>query len=134
MDIKDTIRDYFVTKKNVLCVYLFGSVATRKESKFSDVDIAVLFGTDVSQEEYSQKSLSIMDELSRILDRDIDVVVLNKASSFLKFQIIKYGLRIYEHPERTEHGFEARTIVEYLDFLPLRRRLETALINNIKGA
>ncbi len=134
MDIGNIIRNFFVKEKNVLCVYLFGSAATGKKNKFSDVDIAVLFDVNLSQEEHTQKRLSIMNNLSRILNRDIDVVVLNEASSFLKFQIIKNGLRIYERVDRTEHSFEARAIVEYFDFLPVRRRLETALINNIKGA
>lgn len=134
MDIRNTIRDYFVKEKNVLCVYLFGSVATGKRNKFSDVDIAVFFDAGFPQEEYTQKCLSIMDDLSRILNRDIDVVALNVASSFLKYQIIKNGSRIYERSDRSEHSFEARAIVEYFDFLPVRRRLEMAIINNIKAA
>ncbi len=75
-----------------------------------------------------------MDELSSILDKDIDVVILNKATSFLKFQTIKNGIRVYEQPTRANRDFEARSIMEYFDFRPIRRKLEAALINNIKGA
>jgi len=74
----------------------------------------------------------MMDELSRILDKNIDIVVLNSANSFLKFQIIKSGLRLCEDKERKSRGFEARAIMEYFDFLPIRNRLEEALVNNIK--
>ena len=133
MDTKYVIHDYFAGQENVSCVYLFGSVAAGKQNKFSDVDIAVLFDPDVSRRLFSQKRLSFMDDLSRLLDRDVDVVVLNIVSCFLKFQVIKNGLRIYECPDRVERAFEARTIMEYFDFFPIRKRMETALINNIKG-
>jgi len=134
MDIKDIIKDYFGKQKDVLCVYLFGSAAIGRENKFSDVDIAVLFDSDVLPAQYTQKRLSIMDDLSSIFDRDVDVVVLNNTSSFLKFQVIKNGIRVYERQGRVEHNFETKTIMEYFDFLPIRKRLEATLINNIKAA
>lgn len=130
---KDKIRDYFSHQEKVVCVYLFGSTAKDKENKFSDVDIAVLLDVEADREGYTRRHLFFMDELSRILDKDVDVVVLNEAASFLKFHIIKEGIKVYERTDRVEHNFEARTIVEYLDFLPIRRRLEAALINNIRG-
>lgn len=132
MDKKGAIKNYFFSQKNVVCVYLFGSAAAEKENKFSDVDIGVIFSGDISREQYSQMSLSIMDDLSRILDKDVDVVVLNQAAAFLKFQIIKSGLRIYEQQHRKSRDFEARAIIEYFDFLPVRRKLEAALMSNIK--
>lgn len=131
--IKEEIKNYFAKQNDIEHVYLFGSAATGRNRKHSDVDIAVLFDRDFPKEEYTQRALSIMDRLSRILNRDIDVVVLNKASCFLRFQIIKNGISICERPGRKKHNFEAETIVEYLDFLPIRKRLETAMINNIKG-
>ena len=134
MNIERAIKNYFATQKEILCVYLFGSTATGKDNKFSDVDVAVLFDSALPPKQYTQKKLTFMDNLSRILNRDVDIVVLNEASSFLKFQVIKQRVRIYERPNRREHTFEARTIMEYFDFLPIRRKLESVLINNIKGA
>lgn len=133
MKIDDALKDYFSTQKEVLCVYIFGSQAKGKENIYSDVDIAVLFESGLTQKERTEQRLSIMDRLSSILNKDTDVVVLNEASPFLRFQVIKEGKRIYERPDRDEHSFEANTIVQYFDFLPIRRRLETAMINNIKG-
>lgn len=132
MLIKKTLIDYFIHQKDILCVYLFGSTSAGKENRFSDVDIAVLFAPDVPAKEYSSKSLLLINDLSRLLDKNVDVVVLNKATCFLKFQILQKGSRIYENPKRTRHDFETRAIMEYFDFLPIRKRLETALINHIK--
>ena len=129
---KNALKDYFSTQKEILCVYLFGSQARGRVNTYSDIDIAVLFEPNLTQEERTERRLSLMDNLSSILDKDVDVVVLNEASSFLRFQVIKEGRRIYERSDRSEHSFEARAIVEYFDFLPIRRRLETAMLNNIK--
>lgn len=126
------LQDYFSRQKQVLCVYLFGSQIKGKENIYSDVDIAVLFQPNLTQKERTEKRLSLMDELCSILNKDVDVVILNEASTFLKFQVIKEGEKIYERPDRSEHSFEAKAIVEYFDFLPIRRSLETAMLNNIK--
>jgi len=132
--VKGALINYFTGQKDILCVYLFGSSATGRENRFSDIDIAVLFSSEVLEKQYTRKSLLIVDDLSRILDKDVDAVVLNKAASFLKFQVIKDGVRIYEHQRRRSRDFEARAIMEYFDFLPVRKKLEAALISSIKEA
>jgi len=132
MRIENIVKNYFNKQNRILCVYLFGSIATGTENKFSDVDIAVLFDNNVPPVQYTQRQLCIMDELSRILDKDVDVVVLNTANSFLKFIIIKTGRKVYDEANRTDHNFEVRVIREYFDFLPVRKKLEEALINHIK--
>jgi len=126
------IKSCFSERRKVLCVYLFGSTATDKDNRFSDMDIAVLFNNDVLRKTYTQRQLCIMDDLSRILDKNVDVIVLNTANTFLKFQILKTGQKICESTDRPERNFEARTITEYFDFLPVRKKLETALIDHIK--
>ena len=131
-EIKEAIRDYFARQKDVMCVYLFGSTVSGKTHKTSDVDIAVLFKEDAPQEEHGRRSLLATDELSRVLDKEIDIVVLNNANCFLKFQIIKNGLRLYERKDRKGREFEARAMMEYFDFLPIRRRLEEALVSHIQ--
>ena len=132
MSIEQQINKYAATHSNLLCVYLFGSVAAKKDNKFSDVDIAVLFKPSVDQKEYFSQRLALIDDLSRVLNKNVDVVILNQANSFLKFQVFKYGLKVYEQPGRGERCFEARAIIEYFDFLPIRSKLEKAMIENIR--
>ena len=134
MDTETILKSYFSKQKEVLGVYLFGSVAKGKENRFSDVDVAVLFDRSVPEAEYTDQQLAFMNGLSRLLNRDVDVVVLNKATVFLRFQILRGDKRVYERPDRNERTFEARTLVEYLDFLPIRRRLEASLIRSIRGS
>lgn len=134
MKIESTIKEYFSINKDIDCVYLFGSFAKHKENDFSDIDLAVLFKKDISAELHTDKCLIIMNDLSRLLDNNIDVVVLNTASSFLKFHILKSGKLMYEDPKRENHIFEARSIVEYFDFQPFRKLITEGLINNLKRA
>ena len=132
MDIKQLIVDYFSNRKDILSVYLFGSRVKDNSDKSSDVDIAVFFKKDIRREDYTKKVMLLTDELSRILDKEIDIVVLNNVNSFLKFQIIRNGIRLIECEKINNRRFEAMSIVEYLDFLPIRRRMEESLVNYIK--
>ena len=132
MEIKQPIIDYFSNREDILSVYLFGSIVSGKADKKSDVDIAVFLRKDVRKEDYAEKIILMTDELSRILDKEIDIVVLNNANTFLKFQIIKNGVRLLECERIDNRRFEASAIIEYLDFLPIRRKMEESLINYIK--
>jgi predicted nucleotidyltransferase len=134
MGLEKALNRYFPTQTDVLCVYLFGSVARGKERRGSDLDIAVLFDSGVPTEQHTQRQLALMDDLSRLVDRDVDVVVLNKASCFMRFQILRSGRRLYERSNRREHEFESRAIREYFDFLPVRRRLEETLVSRVRRA
>lgn len=118
----------------VLAAYLFGSQAKGAAHKDSDVDIAVLFAQQLKPEEYTDKQIAIMNNISQALNREADVVVLNSASLFLKYHILKEGVKIYERPGRDERSFEAKAITEYFDFLPIKNRIENALLNKIKEA
>jgi predicted nucleotidyltransferase len=127
------INNIFKNYGNILAVYLFGSQARNKENKYSDVDIAVLFDNSVKKEEYINLQIEIMNNLNRRLDKEADVIILNRASLFLKYHILKEGIKIYEREKRNEHNFEARAIVQYLDFLPVKNRIEQGVLAKIRG-
>ena len=132
-NIQNSLSQFFANRQDILCVYLFGSVARGKENKFSDVDVAVLFHERVDRAEYTERCLELIDKISHFSNREVDVVCLNAANLFIRFQILKTGLKIFEYPQRGNHTFEARTIVEFFDYLPVRRRLEESVLARIKG-
>ncbi|MBI4846926.1 MAG: nucleotidyltransferase domain-containing protein [Candidatus Omnitrophica bacterium] len=127
------INNIFNDYESILVAYLFGSQSRNKENKYSDVDIAILFDNSVKKEEYTNIQIEIMNNLSRELDKEADVVVLNRASLFLKYHVLKDGIKIYERKDRNEHNFEAQAIVQYLDFLPVKNRIEKSLLAKIRG-
>jgi hypothetical protein len=93
----------------------------------------VLFDDRLPPSRYADRQVAIMGAVSGSVGREIDVVVLNRASSFLKFQVIKEGVRIYERHGRIGRAFEARAILEYFDYLPIKTRIENAMIKRMKN-
>ena len=127
------INNIFKNHACILAAYLFGSQARNKENRYSDVDIAVLFDTGIKKEEYTNLQIEIMNDLNDVLLKEVDVVILNRAALFLKYHVLKEGIKIYERGNRNEHNFEAQAIVQYLDFLPVKNRIERGMLAKIKG-
>ena len=130
----EKISNVFKKESALLAVYLFGSYASGNPHRYSDVDMAVLFDKTTNPEDYTDKQIDLVVSLGRLLGREADVVVLNRAGSFLKYIVLKNGLRVYERPDRSGRGFEARAIVEYFDFLPIKNRIEEGILSKIKKA
>lgn len=120
--------------KSILLAYIFGSEVKGKTNKYSDIDIAILFDNKVKKDEYTDRQIAIITNLSEILKKEIDVVVLNRASLFLRYHILKEGVKIYERPDRNEHNFEAKAVIDYFDFLPIKNRIENGMLAKIKEA
>lgn len=127
-----TIKEIFKSNESILVAYLFGSQVRGTANSYSDIDIAVLFDSKTKEGSYMDKQISVMNTLSKVLNKEVDVVVFNKAPLFLKYHILKEGLKVYEKPDRNEHSFEALAIVQYFDFLPIKQRIEEAMLAKIK--
>lgn len=127
------INNILKKDSSILAAYLFGSQSKGKSNKYSDIDIAILFDDTVRGEDYTDKQITIMGNLSDALNKEIDIVVLNRAPLFLKYHILKEGVKVYERYGRNEHNFEAQTITHYLDFLPIKNKIENGLLSKIKG-
>ena len=81
---------------DMVAAYLFGSFAKGTESAASDLDVAVLLGAGVDRTEHSDRAIQLSLVLSKRLGREVDLVILNAAPPFLKFQIFRYGTPILE--------------------------------------
>jgi hypothetical protein len=90
------------------------------------VDIGILFETvpDI----YVINGLT--EELSSILPREADLVVLNHASPVLKMQVLKNGILIYSSNKKYFHQFFADTVNQYDDLKRIRKNCEE---NILKG-
>ena len=54
--------------------FLFGSNATNKNTKNSDVDFLFSFSEDLDYETYSNNYFSLLHELENLLQREVDLV------------------------------------------------------------
>lgn len=110
----ESIYIFFKKRQGVLSCYLFGSFA--KGDVGHDIDIGV----------FTTKRLDgfrIGTELERFLfEKDlkipVDLRILNDAPVYVKYEVIKEGIRIYTSSLDDVVELEARIISEYLDIKP----------------
>ena len=117
------IARVLASKPYISFAYLFGSQVKGVTGALSDIDIAVYFDETVS---YPRKSIygpevELVMELEKALEaRRVDLVVLNEAPIFLRYQVLKGGEIIFCSSEEDRVRFHEETIRLYLDFLPFR--------------
>lgn len=99
--------------------FVFGSVLTEYFNKDSDIDIGVLFPKSFSIKKRFQLRVELINQLSKILKRQVDLVVLNDVTSLLlKFVVISEGRLIYSSSEDANINYQFAVMTEYHDFKP----------------
>lgn len=120
--LKKTITDFLDPLPYIRFAYLFGSLASGNAGALSDIDIAVFFDdtiTDGRGLTYSPEC-ELSSDLEQILGQPVDLAVLNTASVFLRYQVLKKGELLFCRSEKERIQFHEETIRSYLDFLPFR--------------
>ncbi len=117
--IKLKTESYFAFKPEVLFAYLFGSVAAGKTTALSDIDLAVYLDPKFREPStgFGYQS-ELITELSSMLEMKTDLVILNKSTLTLKFQVVNKGILIYNCDDRARRDFHEKTVRDYLDFKP----------------
>lgn len=110
----------FQRKKRIAAVYLFGSAATGKDRRGSDLDLAIVTKKTIS----GRERLEIEADLSSRLQRDVDLVVFGQAAPLLQHQILKYGYLVCENDPAERVRQEVRARAEYLDTRHLFREIQ----------
>ena len=126
LKLRKSLKTFSKGRHKILLAFLFGSFASNCSRPSSDVDIGILFETvpDI----YVINGLT--EELSSILPREADLVVLNHASPVLKMQVLKNGILIYSSNKKYFHQFFADTVNQYDDLKRIRKNCEE---NILKG-
>ena len=106
------LKEYLLHDDNVLFAFIFGSYAVGKQKKRSDIDVAIYFhnppqGLDL---------FSLINTLSDICKADIDLVVLNTASAFLRHQVMKYGVALVIKDQDVYRHFREDVISGYDEY------------------
>lgn len=121
------LADFF-KKKHVQFAYLYGSQTTHRTKKNSDVDIAIYPSKKISPTEY----LELADQLSSLLNKEIDLVTLPETSLILRYEMLKSGKLIYAEKEAFFQTYVMHTLGQYIDFKQDRKIIENNLIKRIK--
>lgn len=110
----------------VALVYLYGSEATRRATRFSDVDVGVVL-RDPRPLKQRDSIVRLRVALSQCLEpilargpyRELDLVLLQTASPILRFEAINSGIPIFIADPTFKADYEAEVIRDYLDVQPL---------------
>ncbi|MHA2362560.1 MAG: type VII toxin-antitoxin system MntA family adenylyltransferase antitoxin [Candidatus Hodarchaeales archaeon] len=96
-------------EKKVKFSIVFGSLSRGEGHKHSDIDIAIYTG--LPKAEHLKYQMTFISELQEILNKSVDVVVLDEVSIILAHKIIKDGILLYE--DKTHEG-EYKKFVEFV--------------------
>lgn len=101
----------------VQAAYLFGSIARGRPDP-RDVDVAVLLAARAASHRAGEAVFSLQASLEDRLGRPVDVILLNEADPFLRFQVYSKGLVLFERRPREAHDFQIQAVQEFWDMLP----------------
>jgi len=115
-EIVERLHPVFAGQNEVLLAYLFGSYAQGGNGTWSDVDLAVFLRPGLKGDElfeaYRELYLAIRNALSA---ERFDLLLLNRASLPLKFDVVSGGRLIYAQNEEVLNSFEIDVIRRYQD-------------------
>lgn len=118
--VSSRLASFFSNKPEICFAYLFGSVSQGTAGKLSDIDLAVFLAPlkrpPTSRYGYASE---LAAELSSLLRRAVDLVILNEASTMIKYQVLKYGKQVYCRSEEQRRIFHETAVRNYLDLKPL---------------
>ena len=111
-DAVEKLKKFMSDDQNVYFAFIFGSYVRGKQKKISDLDIAIYFknppeGIDL---------LYLINTLSDLTGKEIDLVTLNSASAFLRHQIMKYGIPLIIKDRDVYMRFREKTISDYDEY------------------
>ena len=112
----DTIRKAY---PDVIAIYVFGSFATAFENRESDVDLAFLR----AKESDNVATWELAQEIARIIDRDVELIDLQKASTVFRYQIFATGTCVFCQHDVEHARFENLVISMYLRFQEERKEI-----------
>ena len=125
--IKKITLPIFQKYPSVEIAYLFGSIATQMSGTLSDIDIGIFLIENMPTKDILNVELDLLGELTSSLNTNkIDLTIMNLASNFLNFEIIKRNFPLFVKNEDFRIDLEHHIHSMYLD-----RRFHETMFNQI---
>lgn len=110
----NNLKIFFATRQELLFAWLFGSVATGKVNRFSDVDVAIYVSDKKLLDDFDWY-LELKVKLMDIAKREVDLVILNTASPLVKHVANMQKVILLSRAELFEAEYSLGIIKEYND-------------------
>jgi predicted nucleotidyltransferase len=112
MNLIEKLKTFLESDPNIILAFMFGSRARGKQKKVSDIDIGIYF----AEPPEGLDLLGFITMLSELAGRDVDVVVLNNASAFLRHQVMKNKINLTIKDKLVYRNFREKTISDYDEY------------------
>lgn len=106
------LEEYLANDPTVCFVIVFGSYVNEKRKKAKDIDIAIYF-YHVPQ---GLALLNLMNTCANLTRKEVDLIVLNTASAFLRHQVMKTGIPLVVKDRREYQRFREEVISDYDEY------------------
>jgi len=115
--------------------YAQGTATGRKiAGNYADLDVALLLLDKIKTSEFFDYQVYFVSELSKALETtDLDVVILNQASLLQRAQVIRSWSVLWQRDLKRRVEFEARAVMEYLEFKKYDDLQSKALAERTRG-
>lgn len=103
------LKERLENDPNVKFALIFGSHARGKARSGSDLDLAVYF----NRPPVGLEHLDLLSELSDLAGQEVDLVVLNRASSLLRHQVLKHRIPLCIKEQSVYTRFREKVMTDY---------------------
>lgn len=108
----EKLKNFLKNDPNVVFACIFGSGAIGRRRKDSDIDIGIYF----EESPEALDLLNLINTLSELAGNNVDVVVLNRASAFLRHQVMKNRIALSIKDILIYRKFREKTISDYDEY------------------
>jgi uncharacterized protein len=119
-DILNLMKQFAEDHREIVALYVFGSLATGRNQFRSDADVAIM----VKKRMGGMERVELETALANLLGRDVDLIPFGEATPLLRHQVLKYGRLLFEREPRERIEQEVAARREYLDGLSLHKIIE----------
>jgi uncharacterized protein len=109
-EIFQKLKEMLENKSETQFALIFGSF--NESDKYRDIDVAVNFNMVPD----GTKFLDLIVELSATVKKEIDLIILNSASAFLRHQVFKTGKLLFKKDDDIYSDFREKTITDYDEY------------------
>lgn len=103
MDLEQGCKEILIENENIAFAYIFGSYVRGRLRADSDIDLAIYLTEEMKPKAY----LELKMRLTEVCKREVDLVILNKATPLLKHQVYRNHILLFTRDKTLESNLDS---------------------------